>query len=123
MKKKKKKVVVVERWDLMRAFIKDCLKKTDDFEVESFFTDAASAYEHIKKSGTDLLILELPSEDSEGEIIKTYEIKKGLPDINIIFTTLTSSAKLEDEAEKTGTGYIWQKEFSEESFRNIINRI
>ena len=120
MNTQKRKAVLVESWELMRSFLEEGIKKDERYELEKILPDANSARNYIKNNKVDLLIMEIPSENGEEILEKAAGIKMDSPFTKVILTTLTSSARMEEEAKKAGVDRIWQKEISEKSLNTVL---
>ncbi len=88
--------------------------------MEESFPDTEEVFDYIKSHDVELLILELPVKNEEEILEFTKEIRKALPNIKIVHTTLTCTVKLMEKSKEYGADVIWQKDFSEEALSRVL---
>lgn len=99
----KKRILICDDEEGVRESLNLILEK--DYDI-SFATNGQEAVDHIKKSHTDLVILDIKMPRMNGiETLK--QIKRAKPDIKVIIATGYKSVETASEAVKAGaTDYI-----------------
>ena len=119
----KRKIVIVESWALMRKFMEDTVRKMNECQLVKMFSNDKTIEEYIDNNEVSLLIADITSDNEERMLSVIRRIKNKRPDLKVILTTLTFSAKLEEMVKEAGTDGLWQKEISEQSFENICRSV
>lgn len=102
----RKKILIVDDHTLFREGLKSIIERNPGYEVVGEAGNGREALKLAKKSGPDLILMDLSLPDKNG-IELTREIKDLLPEIKIIFVTIHSKVDYIAKAFQAGaTGYV-----------------
>jgi len=114
----KKRILVCDDEEGIRESLNLILEK--DYDI-SFATNGKEAIEHIKKSPTDLVILDIKMPKMDGiETLK--QIKQAKPDTKVIIATGYRSVETATEAVKHGASDYIVKPFESEQVLQAVSK-
>ena len=117
-----KKVVVVDDFRISREYFEMHINITDGFELVQSMQSAQDAVGYCIMNEVDIVVIDVLMREGIDGLTAASIIKKAKPGIKIIMATSTSEFSWEKRAKEIGVESFWYKEYSHESFTDILTR-
>ena len=117
-----KKVIVADDYRISREYFEMHIKITDGFSLIKSFDNAQDAVAFCILNDVDIVIMDVLMRKGIDGLTAAEMIKKENPDVKIIMATSTTEFEWEQRAKKIGVESFWYKEYSRESFDDVLRR-
>lgn len=117
-----KKVVIADDYRISREYFEMHIKITDGFTLIKSFDNAQDAVAFCILNDVDIVVMDVLMRKGIDGLTAAEMIKKAKPDVKIIMATSTTEFAWENRAKNIGVESFWYKEFSRESFDDILVR-
>lgn len=117
-----KKVVVADDYRISREYFEMHIKITDGFTLAKSMDNAQGAVAYCIMNKVDIVVMDVLMRNGIDGLTAAEMIKSAKPDIKIIMATSTSESGWEKRAKKIGVESFWYKEYSRESFDDVLKR-
>ena len=117
-----KKVVVVDDFRISREYFEMHVKITKGFVLVNSLQTAQDAVTYCLMNDVDIVVMDVLMRTGIDGLTAAEMIKSAKPDIKIIMTTSTAESSWEKRAQKIGVESFWYKEYSRESFEDVLVR-
>ena len=116
------KVVVADDFRVMRSFFEMSIAEMPRFVVVKTCESAAQAVLYCRHNAVDVLIMDIMMRQGIDGLTAAEQIKHDHPAIKIILTTSSAESTWETRAKGIGVESFWYKEYSEETFHEVLRR-
>lgn len=118
----KYRTVVADDFRISRRFFESLITENERCRLVASFTDADSAGAYCAKNKVDLVVMDVLMCSGSDGLTVAERIKADHPSVKIILVTSTAEGGWFERAKKIGVESFWYKEYSEESFTEVVNR-
>ena len=116
------RIVVADDFRISRQFFESRIRENERCRLIASFTDADSAAVYCSAHKVDLLVMDVLMFSGADGLTAAERIKADHPSVRIILVTSTAESGWFERAKKAGVESFWYKEYSKESFDEIIDR-
>ena len=114
--------IIVDDYRMSRSYFEMMTNSDPRIEQAVSFSDAASAVEYCSENEVDLVIMDVLMRSGPDGLTAARLIKEENPEIKIILATSTAEAEWIEKAREIGVESFWFKEYSSESFSEVLDR-
>lgn len=117
-----KRVVVADDYRISREYFEMHVKIAEGFVLAKSMDNAGDAVAYCLMNRVDIVVMDVLMRVGIDGLTAAEMIKNAKPGIKIIMATSTSESGWEKRARKIGVESFWYKEYSRESFDEVLRR-
>ncbi len=116
------KVLVVEDQRMAREDMEHHILVSGRYELAGSISNAALAEETCRKTGCNLVLMDVCTEEDESGLKAAERIKQSMPQVKVIIVTSMVECSFLERARKAGADSFWYKDASKEELLEVMDR-
>ena len=116
------KVLIVDDQTMIRSVFEAAVAESDLFELADSLPRATEAVEFVRKSGADLVIMDVVMPGKMNGLAAAKEIKEISPDTKILIVTSMPEVSYIQRAREAKVDSFWYKEIQDQPILEIMER-
>ena len=115
------KVLVVEDQRMAREDMEHHILASGRYELAGSIAKASMAEEVCRRTGCDLVLMDVCTENDESGLKAAERIKQSMPQVKVIIVTSMAECSFLERARKAGTESFWYKDASKEELLEVMD--
>lgn len=115
-------VLIVEDQRMAREDMENYIQSSGRYSLAASITNAAMAETVCRRSGCDLVLMDICTENDASGLIAAEKIKRAMPQIKVIIVTSMAECSFIDRAHRAGADSFWYKDAGKEELLEVMDR-
>ena len=116
------RVLIVEDQRLARENMENYIHTSGRYRLAASITNAGMAEAACRQSGSELVLMDVCTENDESGIRAAEQIKRSMPHVKVIIVTSMVECSFLQKAREAGADSFWYKDAGKEELLEIMDR-
>ncbi|MDY3920518.1 MAG: response regulator transcription factor [Candidatus Limivivens sp.] len=115
-------VLIVEDQRMAREDMENSIQSSGRYTLTASIANAAMAETVCRRSGCELVLMDICTENDESGLIAAEKIKKNMPQTKVILVTSMAECSFIERARKAGADSFWYKDAGKKELLEVMDR-